>query len=122
MSKTRVFAILAVAFMLICILTNPSKDEFEKAVAQKANIIIKDQLKYEDENAVNLAMTLFGDKIVDEFLSKNVIIKNYYLFSIVKIKWESQEIPVGGGALKTIWLSPKIDEKADEIIKILKDL
>ena len=111
-----------VAFMLICILTNPSKEQFEETISQKATAIIKQQLKYEDQNAVDLTMALFGNKVVDNFLANNIIISNYYLFSIVKIKWDGQETPIGGGAIKTIWLSPKIDEKTDEIIGILKTL
>lgn len=122
MSKKRLFALIMVAFMLICILTNPSKEQFEETISQKATAIIKQQLKYEDQNAVDLTMALFGNKVVDNFLANNIIISNYYLFSIVKIKWDGQETPIGGGAIKTIWLSPKIDEKTDEIIGILKTL
>lgn len=122
MSKTRLFALIIVAFMLICIITNPSKEQFEKTISQKATAILKEQLKYEDQNAVDLAMTLFGNKIVDEFVSNNIVIDNYYLFSVVKIKWESQITPIGGGAIKTVWLSPKIEEKTNEIIGVLKSL
>lgn len=122
MSKKRLLALIMVAFMLICILTNPSKEQFEETISQKATAIIKQQLKYEDQNAVDLTMALFGNKVVDNFLANNIIISNYYLFSIVKIKWDGQETPIGGGAIKTIWLSPKIDEKTDEIIGILKTL
>lgn len=122
MSKTRLFALITVAFMLICILTNPSKEKFEEVIADKATTIIKQQLQYEDQDAVTLAMNLFGNKVVDRFIENNIIVENYYLFSIVKIKWEGQETPIGGGAIKTVWLSPKIDEKTDEIIGILKSL
>lgn len=122
MSKTRVFALIMVVFMLICILTNPSKEQFESAIKQKATTIIKDQLKYEDQGAVDLAMSLFGNKVVDDFITNTVVVKNYYLFSVVQIKWEGQEISVGGGILKTVWLSPKIDEKATEIIDVLGSL
>jgi hypothetical protein len=52
----------------------------------------------------------------------NVVIRNYYLFSTVSIKWQGEETPIGGGAFKTIWFSPTIDEKVDEIIGVLKDL
>ncbi|MCI0921852.1 hypothetical protein [Sphingobacterium rhinopitheci] len=122
MSKTRVFALLMVAFMLICILTNPSKEKFEDAISNKATTIVKQQLHYKDQGAVDLAMALFGHKTVNEFVNNNIIIKNYYLFSVATLKWEGQEMPIGGGALQTIWLSPKIDEKADEIIGVLKSL
>lgn len=108
--------------MLICILTNPSKEEFEEVVAKKATTILKQQLQYEDNSAVDLAMSLFGNKVVDNFVESNLIVKNYYLFSIANIQWEGELTPIGGGALKTVWLSPKIDEQADKIIGILKSL
>lgn len=108
--------------MLICILTNPSKEQFEEAIEQKATAVIKQQLEYKDNGAVDLAMTLFGNKVVENFVKNNVIIKNYYLFSIANIQWEGKLNPIGGGALKTVWLSPKIDEEADKIIGILKSL
>lgn len=122
MSKTRIFALAMVAFLLVCILTNPSKEQFEKAITEKATHIIKTQLQYQDKGAVDLAMSLFGNKIVNRFVETNVIIENYYLFTLVKIKWQGEENIIGGGALKKVWLSPKIDEKTDEIISTLKSL
>lgn len=122
MSKTRIFALFMVAILLICILTNPSKEDLEDAVNAKATALIKEQLQYEDKAAIDLAMTLFGNNIVQKFISNNVTIKNYYLFSTININWEGEITPIGGGALKTVWISPKIDEKANEIIKILKSL
>lgn len=122
MSKTRIFALLLVAVMLAAVLTNPSKAEFDNAVKDKATSILKSQLQYENQEAIQLGMTLFGDKVVRDFVDKSIIVDNYYLFSLVNIKWQGEKTPIGGGAFKTIWLSPKIDEKADEIIGILKNL
>ncbi|MNF05923.1 hypothetical protein D3C80_2057620 [compost metagenome] len=67
-------------------------------------------------------MQLFGNKLVDSFVQNSVVIDNYYLFSLTKIKWQGTEQIIGGGAFKQIWLSPKIDEKADEIIAALKKI
>lgn len=122
MSKTRIFAIITVVFMLICILTNPSKEKFEDVITQKATSIIKQQLQLEDDAAMDLAMSLYGNAIVKQVVSDNIIIKNYYLFTVVKIKWQSEEQTIGGGAIQTVWLSPEIDKKIDEIIGVLKSL
>lgn len=111
-----------VAIMLICILTNPSKQEFEDTIRTKATTLIKEQLKQEDIAAIDLAMTLFGNNIIKTFISNNIVVKNYYLFSTVSIKWQGELTPIGGGAIKTIWISPKIDEKTNEIIKVLQSL
>ncbi|TDQ72166.1 hypothetical protein [Sphingobacterium yanglingense] len=122
MSKTRIFALLMLALIFASILTNPPREQFEKALTIKAKDILEKQLHYKDKDAVLLGMTLFGDKVVQDFIDRSIIVKNYYLFSVVKLKWQDTETPIGGGAFKTIWISPKIDEKADEIIAILKDL
>lgn len=122
MSKTRIFALVLFGIMIAAILTNPKKDELEGAVKDKATSLLVQQLKYENQDAVQLGMSLFGDRIVREFVQNNVVIENYYLFSMVKIRWQGQDTPIGGGAFKTVWLSPEIDKKADEIVGILKNL
>lgn len=122
MSKTRIFALVMLALILGSILTNPPREQFEKVIKSKATEILEKQLKYKDKDALHLAMTLFGDNITQEFIDRNITIHNYYLFSIVKLRWQNNEGPIGVGAFKRVWLSPKIDEKADEIITILKDL
>lgn len=122
MSKTRIFALLLFGIMVAALLTNPKKEEFEYAIKEKAKSLLEDQLNYENKDALQLGMTLFGDRIVQEFVQNNVVIENYYLFTVVKIKWQGENTPIGGGAFKKVWLSPEIDKKADEIVGILKNL
>ncbi|WP_140937023.1 hypothetical protein [Sphingobacterium lumbrici] len=122
MSKTRIFALAIIAIMLAAILTNPKEEVFYIAVKEKVKTLVEKELNYEHQDALNLGMTLFGNRIVDEFVKNNVRIKNYYLLSIVSLKWQEEETPIGGGAFKNIWFSPKIDKKAEEIIDILKKL
>lgn len=122
MSKTRIFAITMLILIGAAIFTNPKKEEFDSIVKNKATELVKKELNYEHQDALELGMTLFGNKMVDDFVEKNVIVDNYYLFSTVSINWQGEKTPIGGGVFKTIWLSPKIDEKADEIISILKKL
>lgn len=122
MSKTRIFALTLVAIMIAAILTNPKREQFEKAIEDKAKALLVKQLDYENKDAVQLGMSLFGDRIVKEFVQNNIIIENYYLFSVIKIRWEGQDNPIGGGAFKTVWLSSEIDKKADEIVGILRRL
>lgn len=122
MSKTRIFALVMLSLILGSILTNPPREQFEKVIKAKATNILVKQLKYKDKDALRLGMTLFGDKITQDFIDRSITVHNYYLFSIVKLRWQNTEGPIGVGAFKTVWLSPKIDEKADEIIAILKNL
>lgn len=122
MSKTRIFALSLVAIMLAAILTNPKKEDLELAVKDKAKSLLEQHLNYENKDAMQLGMSLFGDRIVREFVQNNVVIENYYLFSLVKIRWQGENTPIGGGAFKKVWLSPEIDKKADEIVGIIKSL
>ncbi|MFZ4863425.1 hypothetical protein ACL9RF_14700 [Sphingobacterium sp. Mn56C] len=122
MSKTRIFALLLVAIMLGSILTNPSKEQVETAIKEKAKTILQQKLNYAHKDAMEMGMLLFGDKILKDFVDKNIQITNYYLFTLIRIKWQGDETPIGGGAFKKVWLSPKIDEKAEEIIGVLKNL
>ncbi|MFC3353596.1 DUF4359 domain-containing protein [Sphingobacterium zeae] len=122
MSKKRIFALIVIAVMLTAILTNPSKEEHEKIVRAKAEQLLKSQLHAKDQQFFGLGMQLFGNDIVDKFIQTSVVVDNYYLFSLTKIKWQGTEQTIGGGAFKHIWLSPKIDEKADEIIAALKKI
>ncbi len=122
MSKTRIFALLVIAIVLAAILTNPSRQQFETAISSRAKDVLRKQLNYEHSDAVQLGMTLFGDRLVKDFMDHNVVIENYYLFSLVKIKWQDETTPIGGGAFKQVWLTSRIDEKADEIIGTLKKL
>lgn len=122
MSKKRIFALILIAVMLTAILTNPSKEEHEKIVRDKAEQLLKSQLHAKDQQFFGLGMQLFGNDIVDKFIQTSVVVDNYYLFSLTKIKWQGTEQIIGGGAFKHIWLSPKIDEKADEIIAAIKKI
>lgn len=122
MSKTRIFALFLFGIMVAAILTNPKREQFETAIEEKAKSLLVKQLKYDNQDAVQLGMSLFGNRIIKEFVQNNVVIENYYLFSVVKIKWQGQNSPIGGGAFKTVWLSPEIDKKADEIVGILRKL
>lgn len=122
MSKTRIFALVMIALILGSILTNPPREQFEQVIKAKATEILEKQLDYKDKDALRLGMTLFGDKITQDFMDRSISIQNYYLFSVATIRWQNTTSPIGIGAFKTVWLSPKIDEKADEIINLLKNL
>lgn len=122
MSKTRIFALVMLALILGSILTNPPREQFEQVIKTKATEILEKQLSYNDKDALRLGMTLFGDKIAQDFIDQSISVQNYYLFSVARLRWQNTSLPIGIGAFKTIWLSPKIDEKADEIITILKNL
>ena len=122
MSKKRLFALIVVVLLITAVITNPSAEKHEEAIKEKAEFILKQQLNYEHEDAVQLGMVLFGDRVVQQFVQSNIVIKNYYLFSVVQLRWQGEEATIGVGALGKVWLSGRIDEEVDKVIRALKEL
>lgn len=106
--------------MLAAVFTNPKKDKHEAIVKAKAEELLKQQLGKREQAFLALGTQLLGNNIVNNFIENNVVVTNYYLFSLTKIKWQGTENIIGGGAFGKVWLSPKIDEKAEEIVSIIK--
>ncbi|MFD1769316.1 DUF4359 domain-containing protein [Sphingobacterium suaedae] len=122
MSKTRIFAISLIAIILIAFFTNPRQEQHETAIKNKALTLLREKSNAKDKETVNFGIQLFGSTLIDQFIKEHVKVENYYLFSLTKINWNNQEMVIGGGAFKQIWLSPKIDEKAAEIVEMIKGL
>lgn len=120
MNKKRIFALIIICAAVAAIWTNPKKEQHERVVKEKAEYLLKNQLGKKEQGFFDIGMQLFGKNMVDDFISKNVVVTNYYLFSLTKIKWDGKDNTVGVGAFEHVWLSPKIDEKADEIIAHIK--
>ncbi|HLT87650.1 MAG TPA: DUF4359 domain-containing protein [Sphingobacterium sp.] len=121
MSKTRIFALSMVVLMLIAFFSNPKQEQHEKIVREKAIVLLKQQAGKQNEQVVDFGIQLFGNTLIDQFMQNHVRIENYYLFSLTKIRVGHQENTIGGGLFGTVWLSPKIDEKAAEIAKMIKE-
>ena len=121
MSKTRIFALLGIVIMLTAVFTNPSKEKINDKLTLKAKEILKNQLDYKHKDAVDFGMMLFGDQVVKEFVNNYTHTDNYYLFSLTKINWNSEEVVIGGGAFGQVWISDKIDEKAGILMDALKN-
>ena len=121
MSKTRIFALSMIILMLIAFFSNPKQEQHEKIVREKAIVLLKQQAGKQNEQVVDFGIQLFGNTLIDQFMQNHVRIENYYLFSLTKIRVGHQENTIGGGLFGTVWLSPKIDEKAAEIAKMIKE-
>ncbi|COZ19376.1 Uncharacterised protein [Mycobacterium tuberculosis] len=107
--------------MLTAVFTNPSKEKINDKLTLKAKEILKNQLDYKHKDAVDFGMMLFGDQVVKEFVNNYTHTDNYYLFSLTKINWNSEEVVIGGGAFGQVWISDKIDEKAGMFMDALKN-
>ncbi len=121
-NKNRYIALVLLAIIGTAILTNPPREKHEQMIADKAKQLLKEQLRYEHQEAIEFGMQLFGDQLVKRFMKDNVRIDNYYLFSTTRVRWQSQEAIIGIGAFGNIWFSSKVDEKITEVISVLKKI
>ncbi|MDH5828448.1 DUF4359 domain-containing protein [Sphingobacterium faecium] len=122
MNKKRIFALVIILITVAAIWTNPTREQHERVVKEKAEHLIKNQIDHKKQGFLDIGMRLFGNQVVQQFVEKGVVVENYYLFSLTKIKWQGQNNTIGLGAFGKVWISPKIDEKADEIIAIIKNM
>src|SRR5690606_19601090 len=121
MSKTRIIAVLGIVILLGAVLTNPSEEKIKEKLAHQAKVILKKQLDFEDRDALEFGMTLFGDQVVHEFLSSYTFTENYYLFSLTKMTWNDQQVVIATGVFNQVWINPNLDEKAGQLLDVLKD-
>lgn len=120
MSKTRIFAVLGIAILIAAFLTNPKTEQHEGRVTAKAMELMKAQASGSKKDVMRLGMDVFGRVLVQQFVEDNVRVKNYYLFSLTQIRWDNKDVTVGLGLFNKVWLSPKIDEKAKEVVDLIK--
>lgn len=100
--------------------SNPSKKEIQLALRDRIVTVLKSELGIKHEDAYQLAMTLYGNKMMEELLSNYTEVQNWYFFSLVKVSWQGDSRVIGGGAFSKIWFSRQIDQKAKEIIDTLQ--
>lgn len=120
MSGKRIFAILLLILLMASFVSNPSKKEIQLALRDRIVTVLKSELGIKHEDAYQLAMTLYGNKMMEELLSNYTEVQNWYFFSLVKVFWQGDSTVIGGGAFSKIWFSRQIDQKAKEIIDTLK--
>lgn len=120
MSKTRLFSILGITILLLSFLSNPPKELHEKVVKHKIISLLKTEPGSKNKELIDFGIQLIGNTLVDQFVEEHLHIKNYYVFSLTKIRWEDQNVIIGLGIFGKVWLSPKIDEKAQELLTIVR--
>ncbi|MCY4778688.1 hypothetical protein ORI89_03425 [Sphingobacterium sp. UT-1RO-CII-1] len=120
MSKTRLFSILGITILLLSFLSNPPKELHEKVVKDKIISLLKTEPGSKNKELIDFGIQLIGNTLVDQFVEEHLHIKNYYVFSLTKIRWEDQNVIIGLGIFGKVWLSPKIDEKAQELLTIVR--
>lgn len=109
---------------LVCLgafATNPTSVEHKLILKDKMREYLNteiDKLQLENDNKLaQLGASLgaaFGGVIVDKFIDENVVVDDYYLFSITNVRWEGKIKMVGVGIFGKVILHPDIDKKLKE--------
>jgi hypothetical protein len=101
--------------------TNPTSVEHKLILKDKMREYLNteiDKMQLENDNkfaALGASLgAAFGGIIVDKFIDENVVVDDYYLFSITNVRWEGKIKMVGLGIFGKVILHPDIDKKLKE--------
>ena len=110
--------------VLVCLgafATNPTSVEHKLILKDKMREYLNteiDKMQLESDNKfAQLGASLgaaFGGVIADKFIDENVVVDDYYLFSITNVRWEGKIKMVGVGLFGKVILHPDIDKKLKE--------
>ena len=122
MSKKRILSIALIALILAGFFTNPPSEKIRTDVEERVRAILRKELNLKHQDAFELGMQLYGNKLLHELSEQYIVVENYYAFSIIKVRWQSEENTVGIGVFNRTLFSKKIDKKAAEIFHVIKQL
>jgi hypothetical protein len=101
--------------------TNPTLAEHKLILKDKMREYLNteiDKMQVENDNkfaALGASLgAAFGGIIADKFIDENVVVYDYYLFSITNVRWDGKIKMVGVGILGKVILHPDIDKKMKE--------
>jgi hypothetical protein len=110
--------------VLVCLgafATNPTSVEHKLILKDKMREYLNteiDKMQLENDNkfaALGASLgAAFGGVIADKFIDENVVVDDYYLFSITNVRWEGKIKMVGVGIFGKVILHPDIDKKLKE--------
>ncbi len=110
--------------VLVCLgafATNPTSVEHKLILKDKMREYLNteiDKMQLENDNkfaALGASLgAAFGGIIVDKFIDENVVVDDYYLFSITNVRWDGKIKMVGVGIFGKVILHPDIDKKLKE--------
>jgi hypothetical protein len=107
--------------LILCIgafATNPSSAEHKLILKDKMRQFMNaeiDKLKSENDNEFDQLGATFGAAIggafTDKFVDENVVVDDYYLFSITNVRLDGKIKMVGVGIFGKVILHPDIENK-----------
>jgi len=101
-----IVAVVAVSALLV--ITCPSKEKHKRVIRNQLTELVKSELptdKINTENPIVKALSAAGVQLLDSFIDKNLVVKNYGIFSVAKAGDPAETISIG--VLGIVFLSPK---------------
>lgn len=122
--KKVLYLVLLGMVVILAAVTNPSVGDHRDAVKEKVHKHLKE--KFADTaddtegswgeigNSLGLAL---GAVLLDPMVKKVIRVDNYVLFSLTRAEWEDDSNVIGVGLFGHVFLSPKMDEKLEEVVE-----
>ena len=101
-----IIGVIAVSALLV--ITCPSKEKHKRVIRNQLTELVKSEINTEDidtENPFVKVLSAVGVQLLDNFIEKNLVVKNYGLFSVAKAGEPAETISVG--VLGMVFLSTK---------------
>ena len=108
MKRVTKIIIGVVAVSALLVITCPSKEKHKRVIRNQLTELVKSEINTEDidtENPFVKVLSAVGVQRLDNFIEKNLVVKNYGLFSVAKAGEPAETISVG--VLGMVFLSTK---------------
>ena len=108
MRRVTKIIVAVVAVLALLVITCPSKERHKRVIRSQLTQLVKSELPTDDIDAENpfvKVLAAAGNQLLDNFIEKNLVVKNYGLFSVSKAGNPAQTISVG--VLGIVFFSPK---------------
>lgn len=108
MKRVTKIIVATVAALALLVITCPGKERHKTVIRGQLTQLVKNELptdKINTDNPFVKALSAAGVQLLDSFIDKNLVVKNYGLFSIAKAGDPAETISIG--VLGMVFLSPK---------------
>ena len=98
MKRVTKIIIGVVAVSALLVITCPSKEKHKRVIRNQLTELVKSEINTEDidtENPFVKVLSAVGVQLLDIFIEKNLVVKNYGLFSVAKAGEPAETISIG---------------------------
>ena len=108
MKRVTKIIVAVVAVLALLVITCPGKEKHKRVIRDQLTELVKSEISTENidtENTFVKVLSAVGVTLLDSFIDKNLVVKNYGLFSVAKAGDPAETISIG--VLGMVFLTPK---------------